>query len=388
MIVTDKCTACRACEGVCSKNAITLIEDKESFLAACIDHNACVDCGLCRKVCPELNTIDVNRLECPPAWAAVFQDRSVLMNSSSGGFFTALANNVIDEGGVVFGVELNDVNHAVHTCIESKADLNKIRSSKYIASDTNSTYQQAKHLLNDGRKVLYSGLPCQIAGLRAFLRKDYDNLLLVDVICHGTPSIKLFDVYLEGMRQKLGYSLQNYKFRDKSKYGWGCYWSFTYGNKRKNGGQHDDPYVTAFIDGYAKRETCYECKYTGIDKRPGDITLGDYWGIDIVHPEMASNDGVSAVIANTSKGTFACEKALSQCRYVNSDAVAIGRYNPSLIRAEARPERRNNLYNGIYAKSPLQFLQENLRVSAIGVAKTKLRLMLPYKLRILIKKLK
>ena len=185
------------------------------------------------------------------------------------------------------------------------------------------------------------------------------------------------------------FTSNDYKFRDKSKRGWGCYWSYKYGsNSKKNGGQHDDPYVTAFIDGYAKRDSCYFCKYVGFQNRPGDITLGDYWGIDMVHPNMASNDGVSAVIANTSKGESAVKKAFDQCTYVESTVESIGLYNPSFVTAEKRPTRRDHLYHRIYTKPSIQFLNENLKVPFYLILKTKFRLIIPYKARVLLKRFK
>lgn len=386
--ITDQCTGCRACEQICPQSAIRLIENKESFLVAMIDTEKCADCGLCHKVCPQENVIVYKKDNHVKAYAAQINDRKVLMESSSGGFFTALANDVLSRGGIVFGVNLTENNHAVYIRVNSVEELAKIRGSKYLASDTQKTYQEVKKLLSEGREVLYSGLPCHIAGLRAFLRKNYEKLLLVDVICHGTPSIRLFDVYLAGMGQRMGAPLHDYLFRDKSRHGWGCYWSYRYGsNGQKNGGQFDDPYMSAFIGGYAKRDSCYECHYTGINHRPGDITLGDFWGIDRVHLDMASNRGVSAVIAHTPKGNAACEKAMKQCRWVVSNTDNIAHHNPNLVRAEKRPTRRQHLYDGINEKSPVQFIEQNLRLSLKGIVKTKLRLLMPYWLRIWLKKM-
>lgn len=387
MTITDNCTACRACQYTCTHGAISLFEDNESFLSAFIDPSKCVNCGLCKLICPQENTLTVDRIIEPMAWAAKHHNKEIVKKSTSGGVFTALSENIIRDGGIVFGVVLRD-NHAITVRVNTIEDLKYVRSSKYVASDTLDTYVEVKQLLKAGKKVLFSGLPCQIGGLRAFLRKEYENLFLVDVICHGTPSIKLYEVYISYLKEKYGQDVRDYKFRDKSKYGWGCYWSFKYGkDKKRSGGLHDDPYVSAFIDGYAKRNSCYSCRYVGIENRPGDITLGDYWGVDKYHPNIASNEGVSAVIANTIKGLNFINGVLPSCFYEKTEIAWIEECNPSLYKTEKRPLRRDNIYLGIYSKTPFEYINENLRISKMGFLKTKIRLLLPYKTRVFIKKI-
>ncbi len=388
MKICEKCAGCRACEMACPVNAITMVEDEEGFRQPKIDENVCVSCGLCKKICPQSNRIQIEMLKPQAAYAAQLSDENVLMTSTSGGVFAALAQDVFAVGGVVFGVKMDENQRAVHCMTDDISQLSSIRGSKYVASDTADTYRRAKEKLDSGVQVLYSGCPCQIAGLRAFLRKDYSNLLTVDVICHGAPSQKLFDVYRKGLEKKQG-QVRDYLFRDKSRYGWGVYWSYVNASgKKKTGGIHDNPYCSAFIDNTANGECCYECRYVGLENRVGDITLGDYWSVDRVHPEMASNKGVSAVICNTEVGRKWAERALEKCRFVPSSAEIIGKYNPSLMEASIRPQVRDTIYKGIDSKSPEAFVKENLHIPMKKYIKTKIRLKIPYGARVRIKKLK
>lgn len=195
--INDKkdCCGCAACVQRCPKQCITLHEDNEGFLYPQVDESLCIDCGLCEKVCPVINQAD----ERTPlgVYAAKNPNESVRMQSSSGGVFTMLAERIIDEDGVVFGACFDERWEVVHSYVETKEALAKFRGSKYVQSKIGSTYQQVEGFLKSGRKVLFSGTPCQIAGLKKYLRKEYDNLLAVDFICHGVPSPGVFRTYLQ-----------------------------------------------------------------------------------------------------------------------------------------------------------------------------------------------
>lgn len=195
--IQDKkdCCGCSACASVCPKHCITMSEDSEGFIYPCVDESVCVDCHLCERVCPIINY--GNDREPLAVYAAKNPDESIRMQSSSGGVFTLLAERVIDEGGVVFGATFNDRWEVVHDYVETKEELAKFRGSKYVQSKIGDSYQKAKAFLKNNRKVLFSGTPCQIAGLKKYLRKDYDNLLAVDFICHGVPSPGVFRTYLQ-----------------------------------------------------------------------------------------------------------------------------------------------------------------------------------------------
>lgn len=197
--IKDKsnCCGCNACVQKCPKQCISMREDDEGFLYPYVDKILCIDCGLCEKTCPVINSKEERK----PlnVFAAKKPNDEVRMQSSSGGIFTLLAENVIDEGGVVFGAGFNERWEVVHSFAEKKEDLAKFRGSKYVQSKVGNSYKQAEAFLKQGRKVLYSGTPCQIAGLKQYLRKDYANLLAVDFICHGVPSPGVFRTYLRAI---------------------------------------------------------------------------------------------------------------------------------------------------------------------------------------------
>lgn len=386
--ICDLCTGCRTCEKICPKHAIEMRENDEGFFYPFINQEKCVNCGLCQKKCPQNNNI-CSEGYIGKAYAAQINNESILLESSSGGFFSALAIEVLIKNGIIFGATMDANLKVFHRSIDKIEDLKLLRSSKYVASDVLDTYAETKKYLEDNKLVLYSGLPCQIAGLKTYLNKQYENLITVDVICHGTPSYKLFDVYRKGIEARRKSKISDYNFRDKTKRGWGIYWSYLYrnGKRQKNGGLNDDPYVSAFINGETYRESCYKCKYPGFHNRPADITLGDYWGIDIVHTEMASRNGVSAVIINTKSGKNIVENALKQCKYVETTKENIAKFNNSLIESSKRPQRRNNIYDGINTSEPIDFVKNNLKVSWKDFIKTKIRLMIPYSIRIRLKEL-
>lgn len=217
--ITEYCTGCRACEQLCTKKAIRMVADKEGFLTATIDRNLCVDCGLCAKRCPQ-NRKDLLHEKPLATWAVRLKDKATLFRSASGGAFAGLAAFVISQRGAVFGVKYDEEMRAVHAKAETWEELQPLLSSKYVQSDTGNTFAEVRRLLNEGRLVLYSGTGCQIAALRSFLGKDYDNLMLVDLICHGVPSPLLFSRYLEFLRKKHGTNIDEYDFRDKCG-GWG-----------------------------------------------------------------------------------------------------------------------------------------------------------------------
>lgn len=381
------CTGCRTCELLCPQKAITLKEDEEGFLVASIDKSKCINCDLCRKRCPQ-NLNIVNQQYNGKAYAAQIKDEKILKDSTSGGFFSALAIETINYGGIVFGATIDENLFVYHISIDNLEDLELLRGSKYVYSDTLATFKEVKEHLENNRYVLYSGLPCQIAGLKSFLKKDFEKLITVDVICHGTPNYKLFKIYKDGIEKKLKSKISKYKFRDKQKKGWGVYWSYKYRNgmKQKSGGLYDDPYISCFINGTANKEACYQCKYIGFKKRPGDITIGDYWGIDIFHPKMASNKGVSAIIINSNKANKLIDKALKRCIFIETKKENISKYNKSLIENIKRPKKRDSIYIGINELDSLEFLNKNLKMSYKLIIKTKIRLMIPYKLRVKIKK--
>jgi coenzyme F420-reducing hydrogenase beta subunit len=240
----------------------------------------------------------------PEVYAAALKDGEVLENSSSGGVFTAFANAVLDKGGAVFGAAWSDDLTLNHICAQSREGLARLRGSKYVQSSTGDCYKQAKDILSDGRYVLYCGTPCQIAGLKAFLGRDYDNLLTADIICHGVPSMKMLRDDLKAVSGDKFSEIKDVRFRDKSK-GWAVKGSITTAGGQIKYDAGTSPYYFFFLKGGIYRESCYNCRFPS-ENRQGDITLGDYWGVplDLVAKMGGVNPdkGISCVLVNTQKG--------------------------------------------------------------------------------------
>ena len=300
------CCGCTACVSVCAHHCITMHEDAEGFKYPQVDMAACVDCGLCEKVCPiQHSESDKNILQ---VIAAKNKDEVVRKNSSSGGVFSILAEAFIDDGGVVVGCAMNKELKAVHVICETKEELVRLRSSKYVQSDMEGIFPQVRQLLRDGRKVLFSGTPCQVAGLRSFLFKQYDNLFCVDLLCHGVPSPRLFRDYKEMMEKNYDSKAVSVNFRCKRKEWKRLYIELKFANgKEYFKSATFDPYMQLFLGNQSQRSSCFHCPFTTLN-RQGDLSLGDFWGIGKELRHLDDNKGVSMVLANSLKGKSLFEK--------------------------------------------------------------------------------
>ena len=326
--ITDKsqCCGCTACVSVCPKMCIAMKEDEEGFLYPEADASLCIGCGLCEKVCPVLHQGDARK---PLAvYAAKNRDENVRMASSSGGIFSLLAERVIDDGGVVFGARFDDNWEVIHDFAETKEKLVAFRGSKYVQSCMESCFVQAKRFLDGGRKVLFTGTSCQIAGLKNYLRKDYENLLAVDVVCHGVPSPEAWRKYLKEISASQGgdnsallcgnYAerrIQKINFRSKST-GWKQFsFALAFKGTSTKGEQNavlishkftEDPYMKVFLSNISLRPSCYSCP-SKAGKSQSDITIADFWGINRVMPEFDDDKGVSLVLVYSEKGMQFCK---------------------------------------------------------------------------------
>lgn len=303
--ITEKqdCCGCSACVQRCPKQCITMAEDGEGFLYPKVDTSNCIDCHLCEKVCPVINQDEPRTPQ--NVYAAKNPDETIRMNSSSGGIFTILAEQVIKSGGVVFGACWDDewnIKHGYTECID---DLAKFRSSKYLQSVIGDTYIKAEQFLKVGRKVMFTGTPCQIAGLKHFLRKEYDNLLAVEVICHSVPSPGVWQQFLTEKLQTIGWNksdIRHILFRSKAT-GWKGY-SFMIENKDGNVFSElgsKNAFMRGFLANLYTRPSCQMCPAKQL-RSGSDITLGDFWGINSLMPEIDDDKGVSVVIVNTERG--------------------------------------------------------------------------------------
>ena len=299
--ITDKhnCCGCSACANACPKACIVLQSDEQGFLYPAVDGSVCIDCGLCEKVCPFLVSVEAKHpLQ---AYAAINPSDSERLHSSSGGIFTMLMHETLNNRGVVFGAAFDKDWNVCHISIEKKEDIPLLQGSKYVQSDMGCIYKSVKEYLKTGRKVLFSGTACQIAGLKGYLQKDYENLLLVDVVCHGVPSPKIWRDYLK----KFGDSIKKVSFRDK-KNGWLNYdFAIGFSNKTEYRESHNSNlFMQGFIHDLYNRPSCHNCKLKAGRCR-SDITLGDFWGIELFLPALDDDKGVSIVTANTAKGETA-----------------------------------------------------------------------------------
>lgn len=298
---TSECCGCGACYNKCPVGAITMHENDEGFLYPLIDESKCTNCGLCLKVCPSINA-QFNNNPKPECYAAMANDE-IRMKSSSGGMFTLLAEYILDKGGYVCGAAFAEDWSVHHIIVNNKQDLDKLRGSKYVQSNTESCYKAIKQLLENDKYVLFSGCPCQAAGLYTFLGKEYDKLLTVDILCHGAPSPGIWRKYLDDNFKKK--NILNVNFRDKSKIGWSCsQCTITLNNEEQI---VSEDYTRLFHNALIMRESCSNCNFSKYP-RPADITLGDWWGISEYDKSLNDGKGLSFVLLNNEKGKLVFHK--------------------------------------------------------------------------------
>lgn len=343
----EACCGCAACVQVCPAGCITMVRDDEGAPYPVADAAKCLECGLCEDVCP-FREEAASRT--PRKVYAVKNNREdVRLHSSSGGVFTLLATQVIEAGGVVFGAAFDENFRVVHTCARTKQELVKLQGSKYVQSDTAGVYAAVETFLKNGREVLFSGTPCQVAALRRYLKKEYEKLVTVDLICHGAPAPGIWETYLREVLHKAGVpspaSLAAVSFRDKF-YGWKKFCLAFY--VKKKGAVypfrlplHLDAYLRGFLRNLYLRPSCYSCRVKGL-RSGSDITLGDYWGIAKTHPALDDDRGVSAVLLNTEKG--AARFNWDACRLVETDYPHILKTNRALEKSPAVPPGRKRFY--------------------------------------------
>ena len=357
-----KCTGCRMCAQICPVKAIDMKENEEGFFEPIINKEKCIKCSLCFKRCPQLNDVKIEKkINISKAFAVKNKNLEEQKKSSSGGIFSVLARYVLKNNGVVYGAAFNENFKLEHIRIDKQESLYKLMGSKYLQSNTQNTFELVKKDLNDGVNVLYVGTPCQIAGLRSYLGKDYEDLLLVDLVCHGVPSQKLFDKYLTWLKKKNNSSIIEYEFRSKEKNSWGLNLKVKFeSGKERYIPANLDPYYKTFLNGSTYRECCYNCKYAKIE-RVGDITIADYWGIEKEHPDFYDKNGVSAVIINTNAGFKAFENIKDEVEYRDTEIEKIIAKNKNLKEPTTRNNIRTEAYKNIDIKKFKKYSKQNLK---------------------------
>lgn len=359
----EDCCGCGACLNSCPQNAISMKEDSYGNVFPEIEENLCVRCGKCISACGyKKDTVGQTPIK---VYAAAAKEDMILQISSSGGAFAALATKILEQSGVVFGcaTEFTDKTgiQTCHIMVENLSELKKIQGSKYVKSDMVLCYREVLKQLNTGRKVLFSGTPCQVDGLNGFLgRKLYDNLITVDIICHGVPGEKLFRDYIAEEEKKLGMRICDVEFRNK-KDGWG---SFVLAEHCRASDQkkisrflyaRQSSYYWLFLKGATYRDSCYSCKYAG-GQRFSDLTIGDFWGIEEMHPEylqkglLNAEKGISCILVNTEKGQSFLETCRENMILLDSTYEAAAKRNGQLNHSTKRHESREAVME-LYCKN-------------------------------------
>lgn len=348
----NECCGCGVCVQKCPQKAITMRKEENGFLYPHIEKEKCLDCQVCYTVCPFADSgyVYSRSIDIPEVYMVVHGDDEILKKSTSGGAFTAIAETFCDEKYVIFGAAFDENLVVRHTYITDIMDLQKFHGSKYVQSEIGECYKQAETFLKEGKRVLFSGTPCQIAGLRAYLEKEYENLLCIDLICNGVPSPLVLEKYICYLENDYNDKVKYIRFRDKSKYGWllPCTRIDFFSSTRSD--YHllaDDSYEKIYLSNIALRESCYNCKFSE-SRRVGDFTIGDFWNAEILYPKINNKKGLSLVLINTEKGQSIFEniRCFSLCK--KSDISSASQENKALIRPAAKHKQRSAFYKDLY----------------------------------------
>lgn len=363
--ITNKidCCGCSACAMKCPKRCITMQADSEGFLYPVVNEADCIDCGLCEKVCHELHPYEQRK----PlnVYAAINKDEDIRLKSSSGGIFYLLAEKTISEGGVVFGARFDEDWQVVIDYAETMEGIKPFMGSKYVQARTATAFKDAEAFLKQGRKVLFSGSPCQIAGLHHYLRKEYDNLTTVDFVCHGVPSPKVWQRYLEEVVTSGKRAINDVKFRNKSN-GWKKFnFVLSYNQKEKTHSlcswHQQNHYMRAFLSDMILRPSCHECRAKQGSSH-SDITIADFWGIHIEIPEMYDDKGTGLVLVNTDKGCQALD--WSKVTKKESSIEVASKYNGGLSSITKPHPKRSDFFAALDASpSVIDLIDKSLRPS-------------------------
>ena len=342
--ISDKslCCGCTACATACPAQCIVMRRDREGFDYPVANPDLCVGCGKCEKVCPMLN---------PPAASApveVLAARSEehVAGSSSGGVFPALAKSVIEDGGVIFGAVIESDHKVAHAEASELSEIEAMRGSKYAQSDLYSAFEDVNQYLADGKKVLFTGTPCQVAGLNNYLGSNTEGLMTVDFACHGVPSPGLWEKYVKALEARSGGRIRSLSFRDKSR-SWRHY-CFRHDDVSVE--YVDDPYMALFVQDMSLRPSCYKCPFRA-GRKVSDLTLADLWSVAEVAPAFNDDRGASAVFVNTAKGKALLDSVSMQSVAVSEEAAM--RDNGGYSDPTAIPERRKEFFKGVHSASDL-----------------------------------
>lgn len=359
--IVDKnmCCGCEACAQICPKQCITMIRDEEGFLYPQVDQDKCISCKLCEQRCPVLNVNQINQAA-EDSWytcGGYHKNEAIRQDSSSGGAFSLFALHVLRQYGVVFGCTLDENLHAKHIYVEREEDLTLLRGSKYVQSEIGNTYAEVKSFLAAGRKVLFVGTSCQVAGLYSFLGyKVHDNLYTIDFICHGVPSPMIFEEYIASQEEKNHSKIVMHKFRNKDK-GWhqsglqlGTLSAYENGKMERRYPSFSDKYMNGFLGDIYLRSSCYDCKFKTMPKSYADFTIADFWGVDKVNPDLNDGKGTSLLLIHTQRGKDLFDAVSADFYYEEVPYESAIKRNGPLIKSSKKNPNREKFYEDYHQK--------------------------------------
>lgn len=353
----NSCTGCQACKSVCPKSAIEMVENERGFVYPLVNKDLCIDCNLCQKVCPSINPVKKNPKQ-NTIYACWIKDSKNRKYSTSGGMGYIFSKWILEQNGVYCGCRWN-IDHAEHVCCENHEELYQFQGSKYTYSDIGDSFKKIKDYLKQNRKVLFTGTPCQVAGLKSFLRTEYENLFTVELICHGYPSPLMLRKRIEQIELETGKKLIDLRFRHKVKNQHFTCMKYTF----EDGTDYQctefkDLFSRGFDGNYFLRENCFNCKYS-TPERIADLTIADFWGY---YPKSLKYfnhlEGTSLVITNSSKG-FDLFEALKDRIVIDErtfDEASKG--NPNLLHPQLKPELYEDFWDKYAEGEDLSRLQE------------------------------
>lgn len=345
MICDKKCIGCGICTKVCQKNAIRMVQDKYGFYYPQVDEELCVNCGLCEIKCP-INSFKRTNFQYPETYMCWSNDEKIVKESSSGGIFTEISKYVLKHNGCVVACEMNADFECKHIIVKTEKDLMKVRGSKYTQSSMVEVVDKVKEKLDKKQIVLFCGCPCQVAALKKFVGKEYENLYTADLICHGVSSNEFFKKYISELEKKYNKKIIEYKFRSNKKEFRKYVVKYVFeGGKKKYKLAINDSYMACYLKCAIYREACYDCQFNGFP-RVGDITLGDYSGVSKNEvPKYAIKNGISCCLINNEKGQTLFNEIKSNIFFEKKDIEKMLKTNRNIINSSIRPSYRDDILN-------------------------------------------
>lgn len=369
-VSVQECTLCGACVNACRTDAISFSKPYLDFYYPQVKEDICIHCNQCEQACPILGNKGKPDEGYPVAFAAKSENDSMRMRSSSGGAFYELASQMLRDGGYVCGAVFDDEFHVKHILSNAKEDILRMMGSKYAQSDVGYCYREIKDVLEKGYKVLFSGCPCQVAGLRTFLGKEYPNLLLVELICHGIPSDQMLQTYIGMQERKYGAKLTRMEFRNKKK-GWhNSSVRMEFENHRIYSIPYTaDAHTIGFLRNITLKSSCYDCHFRNFTAG-SDIIMGDFWGAEVELPED-DNKGISAILVNSGKGMDIIDRCNLALTPANVETVI--KYNKNLLCSAAPSPQRSSFYASADTNGLEEAIRRYLEESAIQKLKRQSR---------------